>query len=164
MQIEARWRLSALSHHQSKDAQTTERNTTVTTTDLHVHRLSTSPNWTICGKAVSDVLAADVMHPDDVTCEHCARAATTSDDPAHFLLTDGVTSSTTVYNAHCYICRDPEFAAMGLPLCYPCPTCKAHTPADDMTCDNGHDTYPEEYGPAPDGTPSITDVPTGEFL
>ena len=135
----------------------------MTTTDLHVHRLSTNPRQTICGKSVSDVLAADVMHPDDVTCSACALNATPSSDPANFLLTDGVTSSTTVYNARCYICKDPEFAQMGLPLCYPCPTCGAHTPADDVECDNGHDAYPERYGPDP-SAPAITDVPTGEFL
>jgi hypothetical protein len=73
------------------------------------------------------------------------------------------TTSTTVYNQSCYICRDPEFAQMGLPLCYPCPVCGAHTPADDVVCDNEHDAYPIEAQMA-DGVPQITDVPTGEFL
>lgn len=59
-------------------------------------------------------------------------------------------TKTTVYNDRCYICRDPEFALMGLPLCKPCPVlvdgveCRAHTPADDVVCDEGHDTY-EHY-------------------
>jgi hypothetical protein len=58
-------------------------------------------------------------------------------------------SKTTVYNDRCYICNDPEFALMGLPLCYPCKVlvngveCGAHTPADDVVCDEGHES--EEY-------------------
>ena len=43
-----------------------------------------------------------------------------------------------VYNPRCYICNDDEFALMGLPLCTACETCGAHTPADDVECDNGH--------------------------
>lgn len=54
-------------------------------------------------------------------------------------------SKTTVYNEKCYICRDPEFALMGLPLCYPCPECGAHVPADDTICDNGHEDGPWNY-------------------
>lgn len=48
-------------------------------------------------------------------------------------------SKSTVYNSRCYICNDPEFSLMGLPLCYPCPECGAHTPADNVVCDNGHE-------------------------
>lgn len=65
---------------------------------------------------------------------------TQMDDPAHLLLTDGHTSSTTVYDARCYICNDPEFAQMGLPLCRECDACKeagrglGHVPADDCEC------------------------------
>lgn len=61
-------------------------------------------------------------------------------DPAYALLLDGYTSSTTAeYDDDCYICRDPEFAQMGLPLCTPCPRCQAggrqgHMPADDPEC------------------------------
>jgi hypothetical protein len=86
-----------------------------------------------------------------------------SDDPAYWMLQRGQneawavatgqmdesemtwTTKTSVYNDRCYICRDPEFAMMGLPLCYPCTypvdgvECGAHTPADDITCDAGHD-------------------------
>lgn len=53
-------------------------------------------------------------------------------------------TKTTVYNDRCYICRDPEFALMGLPLCKPCTypvdgvDCGAHVPADDVECDEGH--------------------------
>ena len=57
-----------------------------------------------------------------------------SDDPAYHLLTDGFTSEPTVYKAGCYICEDPEFAQMGLPLCYSCAKCGGHVPADDNVC------------------------------
>lgn len=63
-----------------------------------------------------------------------------TDDPAYFLLRDGKTSTPVVYDPHCYICRDPEFAAMGLPLCRPCDDCRdagrgeGHVPADDEEC------------------------------
>jgi hypothetical protein len=123
---------------------------------IPLHRAATDGR-SICG--LDNVFMAALDNPDAVTCPVCARNATTSDDPAHFLLTDGHTTTPTVHNPSCYICRDPEFAQMGLPLCYPCPVCKAHTPADDPTCDNGHDTYPEEYGPAPDGVPVVTTLP-----
>lgn len=58
-----------------------------------------------------------------------------STDPAYRLLTDDFTSSTTVYKEGCYICEDPEFAQMGLPLCYPCWSCGGHVAADDTICD-----------------------------
>jgi len=66
---------------------------------------------------------------------------TQMDDPAYFLLTDGHTSTPVegLYRATCYICRDPEFAQMGLPLCYACHVCGGHVPADDTICENGHD-------------------------
>lgn len=55
-------------------------------------------------------------------------------DPAYFLLTDGVTSTPKVYSGTCYICNDPEFAQMGLPLCNPCFACGGHVAADDDVC------------------------------
>ncbi|ACH62532.1 gp75 [Mycobacterium phage Spud] len=65
----------------------------------------------------------------------------TPDDPAYWMLSSGKTTSTTVSDPSCYICRDPEFAQMGLPLCKPCPDCTAkesrdagHVPADDEEC------------------------------
>lgn len=67
-------------------------------------------------------------------------------DPAYWMLLDNVTSTPnpTIYRATCYICRDPEFAQMGLPLCFPCPSCKGHVPADDAVCnDCGKDVHPE---------------------
>lgn len=76
-------------------------------------------------------------------------------DPAYWMLQKGLAdeaegkegwvTKTTAYNERCYICRDPEFALMGLPLCKPCNVvvdgvvCGAHTPADDCVCDEGHD-------------------------
>lgn len=68
---------------------------------------------------------------------------TTPDDPAYFLLLDGNETVPVegVYRASCYICRDWEFAAMGLPLCQACPACSesegdgvGHVPADDPEC------------------------------
>lgn len=63
------------------------------------------------------------------------------DDPAQSLLRDGFTSTPTAYLDDCYICRDPEFAQMGLPLCRYCLACKeadrndgGHVPADDVVC------------------------------
>jgi hypothetical protein len=64
-------------------------------------------------------------------------------DPAYWMLKDGHTSTKEVHRDDCYICRDPEFAQMGLPLCKPCPKCSAekgetagHVPADDEYCDD----------------------------
>lgn len=74
------------------------------------------------------------------------------DDPAYFLLQEGLKdpskrSRPKVYKEGCYICDDPEFALMGLPLCYPCSKCGGHVPADDSICDEcGHDQQ-EDYEP-----------------
>lgn len=70
-------------------------------------------------------------------------------DPAYWMLEEGLKNPekrtvSKVYNSYCYICRDPEFALMGLPLCYPCYECGEHTPADDSICDKGHDNMPKE--------------------
>ena len=59
-------------------------------------------------------------------------------DPAYWMLHNGVTSTPVTYNPTCYICNDPEYAQMGLPLCRVCRVCGAHVPADDCICDNGH--------------------------
>jgi ribosomal protein L37E len=76
---------------------------------------------------------------------------TQMDDPAHVLLTDGYTSRTTVYDERCYICRDPEFSQMGLPLCRECEECGrtgrglGHVAADDCVCSAcGYDESKEE--------------------
>lgn len=58
------------------------------------------------------------------------------DDPAYWMLFDGHTSTPVVYREGCYICEDPEFAQMGLPLCRECPNCKGHVAADDEFCDD----------------------------
>jgi len=74
-------------------------------------------------------------------------------DSAFALLLDGKTSTPVVHDERCYICRDPEFAAMGLPLCRRCPDCTrsgrgdGHIPADDTACtvcgyEDGPDDYP----------------------
>lgn len=70
-------------------------------------------------------------------------------DPAYFLLSGGHTSTPTVHRSGCYICEDPEYARMGLPLCKPCPECMrnaknegdmGHIPADEPVCDDcGYD-------------------------
>lgn len=59
------------------------------------------------------------------------------DDPAmHLLLDEYVSAVADVHRDSCYICRDPEFAQMGMPLCRPCPECGGHVPADDSVCDD----------------------------
>jgi hypothetical protein len=64
------------------------------------------------------------------------------DGPCFFMLTDGVTSKPVVFKKGCYICEDPEFALMGLPLYRRCPKCKGHIAADDTVCDDcGYDEY-----------------------
>jgi hypothetical protein len=52
-----------------------------------------------------------------------ASVAANPADPAHWMLFDGHQSVPVVHREGCYICEDPEFAAMGLPLCSPCPDC-----------------------------------------
>jgi len=76
------------------------------------------------------------------------------DDPAYWMLQKGYAEQYRIDNHEitadeatwitpkdihkdgCYICEDPEFALMGLPLCKPCPLCGAHWAADDGQCDN----------------------------
>jgi hypothetical protein len=57
-------------------------------------------------------------------------------DPAYLLLIDGVETVPVVHKKTCYICEDPEFAQMGLPLCRKCPACGGHIAADDTVCDD----------------------------
>lgn len=74
-------------------------------------------------------------------------------DPAYWMLEDDFTSTPVVHDDNCYICRDPEFAQMGLPLCRKCPECArqgrgyGHIPADDAACtvceyEDGPGDYP----------------------
>jgi hypothetical protein len=74
-------------------------------------------------------------------------------DLAFALLLDDFTTTPVrgLYRESCYICRDPEFAQMGLPLCRPCPECQragrglGHIAADDDRCDGcGHEDGPED--------------------
>lgn len=62
-------------------------------------------------------------------------------DPAYELLDNVPVTEQKVYRGDCYICRDREFARMGLPLCSPCCMCRAtgadgHIPADDTVCED----------------------------
>lgn len=93
-------------------------------------------------------------------------------DPAFALLLDGKTSTPVVHRPGCYICEDPEYAAMGLPLCYKCLRCGGHIAADDETCDDcGWCINPYGQtgadGLAPDGfeglDPAVPDSPYGDF-
>lgn len=58
------------------------------------------------------------------------------DDPSYWMLLDDFTTTPVVHREGCYICEDPEFAQMGLPLCYKCPKCEGHIAADDTVCDD----------------------------
>lgn len=60
---------------------------------------------------------------------------TQSDDMAFLLLHDGIETTPVIYKTSCYVCEDPEFAQMGLPLCRKCPACGGHIAADDSVCD-----------------------------
>lgn len=72
-------------------------------------------------------------------------------DPAYWMLEKGLADKAAhrkgwvtpthdeIYKSDCYICTDPEFALMGLPVCKPCPMCGVHWAADDSECDNGCD-------------------------
>jgi hypothetical protein len=65
-----------------------------------------------------------------------------SSDPAYWMLERGRNDpsqrsvATAPHRDGCYICEDPEFSLMGLPLCYACPYCKGHVAADDTKCDD----------------------------
>lgn len=78
-------------------------------------------------------------------------------DPAYWMLEKGKReeifgaqgkvwrSETDVYKDGCYICEDPEYSLMGMPLCYPCNQCGGHVAADDCVCDDcGADQRPRE--------------------
>jgi len=88
------------------------------------------------------------------------------DDPAYWMLQDGFTTTPKIHRRGCYICEDPEFAQMGMPLCSPCPKCSTeqgqiagHIAADDTVCDDcGHDIYPPEFDSDGD-VPSVTSLP-----
>ena len=51
-------------------------------------------------------------------------------------------STPVIHRETCYICRDPDFAEMGMPLCSICTYCEGHIAADDTICDDcGGDAY-----------------------
>lgn len=54
-------------------------------------------------------------------------------------------SKPTVYQRGCYICEDPEYSLMGLPLCTPCVICGGHVPADDCDCNGCGANQPDAY-------------------
>jgi len=87
------------------------------------------------------------------------------DDPAYWMLRDGHVSTPVVHRADCYICRDPEFAQMGMPLCRLCPACKTgHVAADDTICDDcGHDEMDDQFGPD-EGEPAPAVEPEGDLM
>ena len=50
------------------------------------------------------------------------------------LLKEEAKAPVKAYDPNCYICRDSDFRDYGLPLCFPCPDCKAHVAADAGEC------------------------------
>jgi hypothetical protein len=81
-----------------------------------------------------------------------ASVAANPGDPAFWMLLDGHVSIPVVHDDNCYICRDPEYAQMGLTLCYVCPAClradrgMGHIPADDTACTEcGEEHGPQDY-------------------
>lgn len=85
------------------------------------------------------------------------------DDPAYWMLEQSREDSskrsvrTAPHRQNCYICRDEEFELMGLPLCFACPKCKGHVPADDTVCsDCGHDC--QEDAPHVEQTETVHNV------
>lgn len=59
-------------------------------------------------------------------------------DAEKFLYDDPrIYSIPEVYEEGCYICEDPDYAMMGLPLCFACPECGSHVAADEGYCECG---------------------------
>jgi hypothetical protein len=100
-------------------------------------------------RALDDLVDAAVRDAVECACDDVELRVEMSvpmrpDDPAYWMLFDEFTSTPAkgVYDPFCYICRDPEFAQMGLPLCRKCPKCSknpevednGHIPADDDRC------------------------------
>lgn len=69
-----------------------------------------------------------------------ASVAANPSDPAFWMLLDGHQSTPVVYREGCYICEDPEFAAMGMPLCRPCPECVRERLVVCIACNGARST------------------------
>jgi hypothetical protein len=96
-----------------------------------------------------------------------ASVAANPSDPAFWMLFDGPATVPVVHLDGCYICEDPEYAAMGMPLCYPCPNClrnaagMGHIAADDTSCDEcGYEHGPDDY----DEEGLVTGIPREKAL
>ena len=82
-----------------------------------------------------------VLSPEEEL-RYAMETTMSSDDAAYRMLFDGFESVPVkdIYREECYICRDPDYARMGLPLCYKCTKCGGHVAADDTICDDcGYD-------------------------
>lgn len=115
------------------------------------------------------------VHGDGETCFWCKKKCggtclkvtgstqMNPEDPAYFLLSSGHVSTPRVYRESCYICCDPEYAQMGLPLCNPCPACQnagrgdGHVPADDEECDDCLYNAREDWETQSAGIPWVCD-------
>lgn len=81
-------------------------------------------------------------------------------DPAYCLLEEGRrdpskrSRQTAPKREGCYICEDPEFSLMGLPLCRACPACGGHIAADATVCDDCGFGLPEDEGAPMEDHPS----------
>ena len=81
-------------------------------------------------------------------------------DPAYWMLEQGLNDpskrsvQTAPHRDSCYICEDPEFSLMGLPLCYACSACGGHVAADDTVCDDCHHDQMDDREPGPIVDPS----------
>lgn len=89
--------------------------------------------WNVTGVIMSDDRFISPLTGDKLT------------EMEALLFNDGYTSSPTgPYRSDCYICRGPDFAKMGLPLCRACSKCEGHVAVDDTVCsDCGWDEYEE---------------------
>lgn len=83
---------------------------------------------------------------DETTTNHSTpRMHQRPDDPAYQLLDNVPVTQQVVWRPNCYICKDREYARMGMPLCKRCCACDAldkrgHIAADNDACDDcGHE-------------------------
>lgn len=105
-------------------------------------------------------------------------AETQPNDSAAWMVQKGLSDPAARSQQHvarrpgCYICEDPEFELMGLPLCRPCPVCTllrnqptradggsrlvpyGHVPADDTACSDCDQDAQEWHEAAAFGDPA----------